>query len=132
MYRTNYKKIGSLRFTVLLAAIVIMTLSSFLLSAPARAEGSSDTSYDAGKAYYNSDYKNLNDENSVFQSVTWEEARYLFEQEGNYLILFGGSWCPNTTAVVDYINEAAKAAGVDTVYNLDFRLDGTNSDTHIR
>lgn len=132
MYRTNYKNIGSLRFTILLAAIVIMTLSSFLVSAPVRAAGSSDIAYDAGKAYYNSDYKYLNDANSVFQSVTWEEARYLFEQEGNYLILFGGSWCPNTTAVIDYINEAAKAAGVDTVYNLDFRLDGTNSDTHIR
>lgn len=132
MFRTNHKNIKLLRSTVLLAAIVIMTLSTVLLGVPAKAAGSSDTAYDAGKAYYNSDYKNLNDENSVFQSVTWEEARYLFEQEGSYLILFGGSWCPNTTAVIDYINEAAKAAGVDTVYNLDFRLDGTNSDTHIR
>lgn len=131
MYRTKENK-RSLRTVAALALAGIMTLSTLLLSAPARADGSSNKAYDAGKAYYNSDYKNLNDENSVFQSVTWEEARYLFEQEGNYLILFGGSWCPNTTAVIDYINEAAKSAGVDTVYNLDFRLDGTNSDTHIR
>ena len=122
------------KFAALLLTVIIMTLSSFLLSfsAMAAVERSSDISYDAGKAYYNSDYKYLNDENSVFQSITWEEAVYLFQQEGNYLVLFGGSWCPNTTAVIDYINEAAKAAGVDTIYNLDFRLDGTNGDTHIR
>lgn len=131
MLKTNSKQ-PVIRLAALLAAVVIWALSGSFLNVLAAAAGSSDGGYDAGKAYYNSDYNYLNDENSVFQSITWEQAVYLFEQEGNFLILFGGSWCPNTTAVIDYINDAAKAAGVDTIYNLDFRLDGTNSDTHIR
>ncbi|MCM1334312.1 MAG: hypothetical protein NC084_08660 [Bacteroides sp.] len=120
------------RLAAALSATVIWALSVSFLGVSATAEGSSDSAYDAGKAYYNSDYNYLNDESSVFQSVTWEEAVYLFQQEGNYLILLGGSWCPNTTAVIDYINEAAKAAGVETIYNLDFRLDGASGDSHIR
>lgn len=131
MLKTNSKQ-SVIRLAALFAAVVIWALSGSFLSVPAAAAGSSDSGYDAGKAYYNSDYNYLNDESSVFQSITWEQAVYLFQQKGNYLILLGGSWCPNTTAVIDYINEAAKTAGVDTIYNLDFRLDGTSSDTHIR
>lgn len=83
-------------------------------------------------AYYNSDYAYLEDEASVYQSITLEEAYYLFQQEGNYLILLGGSWCGNTTPVIGYINEVAKEYGVSTIYNLDFRLDGTSRSSHIR
>ena len=83
-------------------------------------------------AYYNSDYLYLEDEASVYQSVTLEEAYYLFRQEGNFLILLGGSWCGNTTPVIGYINEVAKEYGVRTIYNLDFRLDGTDRSSHIR
>ena len=119
-----------IRLTALFAAVVLWALSGSFLYV--WAVSSSDSKYDVGKAYYNSDYNYLNDEISVFQSITWEQAVYLFQQEGNYLVLFGGSWCPNTTAVIDYINEAAKNAGVDTIYNLDFRLDGTTGDSHIR
>lgn len=68
----------------------------------------------------------------VFQSIDYEELIYLLEQEGNYLILFGGVWCHNTRAVVSYINDYAHEYGIDTVYNFDFRLDGTTGDTHIR
>ena len=64
----------------------------------------SSTSYDIDKEYYYSDYNalhqasdNINvfeDKDSiVYRNVTWEELVYLFEQEGNYLVLFGGSWC---------------------------------------
>lgn len=101
------------------------TVNAFALSSSSRLQ-------DAGKAYYASDYRYLDDEDSVFQSLTYAEAVELFQQEGNYLILLGGSWCPNTTAVIDYVNAAAHRAGVETVYNLDFRLDGQNADTHIR
>lgn len=122
--------------TAIIAAVVaILSLAAFALNVNgerAWALASSSTDEDAGKAYYADDYAYLDDENSVFQSLTWEEAVYLFQQEGSYVVLLGGSWCPNTTAVIDYINDAAKAAGVETVYNLDFRLDGTNSATHIR
>lgn len=117
---------------VLLSALTLTSLPNISAAVSAAALDSSAVSQDAGKAYYNADYKYLEDENSVFESITWEEAVYLFEQEGNYLILLGGSWCGNTTAVIDYINDAAKAAGVDTIYNLDFRLDGTDGETHVR
>ena len=120
---------------VLAAALLLGTIftpSFALLNVSAAEFDSSAATQDAGKAYYNADYEYLNDANSVYQSITWEEAVYLFQQEGNYLILLGGSWCGNTTSVIDYVNEAAKAAGVITVYNLDFRLDGATGDTHIR
>ena len=120
---------------VLAAALLLGTIftpSFALLNVSAAEFDSSAATQDAGKAYYNADYEYLNDANSVYQSITWEEAVYLFQQEGNYLILLGGSWCGNTTSVIDYVNEAAKAAGVTTVYNLDFRLDGATGDTHIR
>ena len=84
------------------------------------------------QAYYNSDYTYLQDPASLYSSLTLEEAYYLFQQEGNYLILLGGSWCGNTTPVIGYINEVAKDYGVRTIYNLDFRLDGANRASHIR
>ena len=84
------------------------------------------------KAYYNSDYAYLEDPDSVFSALTLEEAIYLFRQEGNYLLLLGGSWCGNTTPVIGYIDQVAKEYGIDTIYNLDFRLDGTNRASHIR
>ena len=134
MIKINSTKQPIKRLIVLLITTMILALLISLLNISVKAEvnRSSGSGYDVGKAYYNSDYNYLNDENSVFQSITWEQAVYLFEQPGNYLVLFGGSWCPNTTAVIDYINNAAKAAGVDTIYNLDFRLDGTSGDSHIR
>ncbi len=105
------------------------------LAVPALAsEGftSSDETQNLQKAYYVSDYAYLEDPDSIYQSLTWEEAVYLFQQEGNYLILLGGSWCGNTTPVIGYINEVAKEYGVDAIYNLDFRLDGVNRTAHIR
>lgn len=119
-------------------ALLSASLTAAVLTAPlslaASAElNSSSAAQDAEKAYYSADYENLNSDSApVFESITFEEAVYLFQQEGNYLVLLGGSWCGNTTAAIEYINSAAKEAGVSTVYNLDFRLDGTNSDTHIR
>ncbi|MBQ3667873.1 MAG: hypothetical protein II920_01470, partial [Clostridia bacterium] len=105
------------------------TLATALLLALALTLGSAET---VGKAYYNSDYAYLEDENSVYSSLTLEEAYYLFQQEGSYLILLGGSWCGNTTPVIGYINQVAKEYGVETIYNLDLRLDGASRSTHIR
>ena len=129
---TKYKTRKVLLAVILLLA-TIFTSSFTLLNVSAAEVNSSEATQDVGKAYYKADYEYLDDENSVFQSITWEEAVYLFEQEGNYLILLGGSWCGNTNAVIDYINDAAKAAGVDTIYNRDFILDGNgNKNAHIR
>lgn len=108
------------RYLAILVAAVLV-----LAAALASAE-------DIRKAYYNSDYAYLGDEDPVYDSLTLEKAYYLFQQEGSYLILLGGSWCGNTTPVIGYINEVAKEYGVDTIYNLDFRLDGTNRSSHVR
>ena len=103
----------------------------------------SSTSYDIDKEYYYSDYNKLhqasdnidvfeNKDSIVYKNVTWEELVYLFEQEGNYLVLFGGSWCHNTRAAAGYINDYANEYGIDTIYNFDFRLDSETRDAHIR
>ena len=68
----------------------------------------------------------------VFDAVTYEELIYLLQQEGNYLILLGGSWCHNTRAAATYINQFAHQYGITKIYNFDFFLDGENSSTHIR
>lgn len=116
-------------------SIIVLTLILALLAQGALAEAaltSSDAAQNFQQAYYNSDFAYLNDAESVFSSVTLEEAYTIFDQAGNYLFLLGGSWCGNTTPVIGYINEVAKEYGVETIYNLDFRLDGTNRSSHIR
>ena len=47
------------------------------------------------------------------------KINYLFEQEGNYLVLFGGSWCHNTRAASEYINDYANEYGIDTILPLE-------------
>ena len=68
----------------------------------------------------------------VFDAVTYEELIYLLQQEGNYLILLGGSWCHNTRAAATYINQFAHQYGITKIYNFDFYLDGETSSTHVR
>ena len=63
----------------------------------------------------------------VFDAVTYEELIYLLQQEGNYLILLGGSWCHNTRAAATYINQFAHQYGITKIYNFDFYLDGESS-----
>ena len=88
---------------------VLVLLLSFALPAWAdTALTSSEETQNLQKAYYNSDYAYLEDPDSVFSALTLEEAIYLFRQEGNYLLLLGGSWCGNTTPVIGYIDQVAK------------------------
>ena len=116
--------------------VAILFLSLLLVSQTALGEAaltSSDANQSFQQAYYTSDYDWLNDPESVYASVTLEEAYVIFQQEGNYLFLLGGSWCKaNTWPVIGYVNEVAKEYGVETIYNLDLRLDGTTRASHIR
>ncbi|MCC2034083.1 LPXTG cell wall anchor domain-containing protein [Microbacterium allomyrinae] len=69
----------------------------------------------------------------TLKQITYPELVQLLESDGDHIILFGGTWCHNTRAVVKDVNRAASAAGVKTVYQFDLRLDGNSSDAwHIR
>lgn len=71
--------------------------------------------------------------NFKLQSITYPELIHLLESDGEHVILFGGTWCHNTRAVVQEVNRAAAASGVETVYVYDLRLDGlSGAPAHIR
>lgn len=138
---SNITKKPKVLIALLLLVATILTLALPVFAEEVPSTGSSATSFDIDQAYYSSDYEHLADKDVVFENITYEEAVYLFQQEGNYLVFLGGPWCGNTNAVIDYINDAAKAAGVTTVYNLDLVLDGNagkdnglaaNKNAHIR
>lgn len=63
------------------------------------------------------------DEPINLQMVTLGELNWILDQEGTFLILFGGAWCANTQAAVATINDYAVANHV-RVYMFDFRIDG--------
>ena len=88
--------------------VLVLLLSLALPAWADTALTSSEETQNLQKAYYNSDYAYLEDPDSVFSALTLEEAIYLFRQEGNYLLLLGGSWCGNTTPVIGYIDQVAK------------------------
>jgi hypothetical protein len=57
--------------------------------------------------------------------ISYPELVDLLENttDANAVILFGGTWCPNTRAVLPFVNEYAQENDV-TVYNFDTVLDG--------
>ncbi|WP_438348519.1 S-layer homology domain-containing protein [Paenibacillus sp. FA6] len=85
------------------------------------------------KAAFNKNYEGENtgkptifnelDGNLVYEHVTYHQLKQILASEGNYAILLGGSWCPNTQAVIKYIDEYAKKNNVDKIYFFDTKLD---------
>lgn len=71
-------------------------------------------------------------EGFAIQTVTYPELIHLFQSEGDFTILFGGTWCPYTTPTANIANTAAKRQGVKKIYQFDFRLDGNSTARHIR
>lgn len=88
----------------------------------------------ADASLYGGDILTADDEaNFALQSVTYPELVHLLESDGEHVLLFGGTWCHNTRAVVQEVNRAAAASGTDTVYVFDLKLDGfSNAPAHIR
>lgn len=73
----------------------------------------------------------FHDKDILIHPLTYDQLPYLLQQKGNYLILFGGVWSSDVRKAIPYINEYAKAYGIDEVYNFDFRLDGTSAATDV-
>ncbi|WP_339245350.1 S-layer homology domain-containing protein [Paenibacillus sp. FSL R10-2796] len=85
------------------------------------------------KAAFNKNYEGENegkptifneaDGTLVYEHVTYHQLKQILASEGNYAILLGGSWCPNTQAVIKYINEYAKKHNIHKIYFFDTKLD---------
>lgn len=61
------------------------------------------------------------------KQITYPELVHLLKintADANFVVLFGGTWCHNTRAVIKDINQQAQANGVAAVYNFDLVLDG--------
>ncbi|SEU01955.1 S-layer homology domain-containing protein [Paenibacillus sp. NFR01] len=120
----------TLSFLLALALFILPALTSG--TAAAEASGGFATGSPASPAdhfdYFSHVYPNLNDPNHVLKTATYEDIVHLFESEGNFAVLIGGSWSANAQADIGYINEVAKQYGVSTIYNFDTKLDGESLD----
>lgn len=67
---------------------------------------------------------NEQDADLVYEHVTYHQLKEILKSNGNYLLFFGGSWCPNTQALIKYVNEYAKEHGIEKIYFFDTKLDG--------
>lgn len=110
-----------------IARAAIMILCTLALGATATAQSAPNATYQ----FFNStEYPHLTDPAPVYRTVSYDQLIRLFESDGTYMVLFGGSWCGNTQAVIGQINDVAKEYGVKEIYNFDWRVDG--SKVHLR
>ncbi|MCR5461504.1 MAG: thioredoxin family protein [bacterium] len=73
------------------------------------------------------------------ETITYRQLEWLLNQEGNSIILLGGTWCGNTQASIKTFNDFAVKNNL-TIYNFDTKLDsgiakskyGYSKDAHIR
>jgi len=115
---------------VLALGMMLLSVTAWAGEAPGSPQVQGTT---ASYQFYNSaNFPHLTDPNPVYRSVTYDQLTRLFQSEGTYMILFGGSWCGNTQAVIGQINDVAKEYNVEAIYNFDFRLDGRIGSLHIR
>ena len=66
----------------------------------------------------------------VLENITLERLEDILRYgKGNFVILIGGTWDSATTAALPAINTAAKAQGIEKIYNFDPHLDNAGADT---
>ncbi len=68
---------------------------------------------------YCEEYTNLNDENHIYKSISYDELRNLIDSFGTGLIYIGGPWCKNCQAIIDVVNSIGKKRGLECIYNYD-------------
>ncbi|WP_193613098.1 Ig-like domain repeat protein [Nocardioides lijunqiniae] len=76
------------------------------------------------------------EEDFRIESITYPELLHILDSDGDFVLLFGGTWCHNTAAVIKQTAQYARDFGIKKVYNFDFSLDSTGNggslDKHIR
>ena len=81
-------------------------------------------------ARYGGDVLDDSDDADGFRvkQITYPELIHLLKVNDdaakNFVLLFGGTWCHNTRAVIKDVNREAQENNVATVYNFDLVLDG--------
>ena len=82
------------------------------------------------------DLTNGDESDFRIENITYPELINLLDSDGEFLILFGGTWCHNTAAIIKQTADYARRYGIKKVYNFDFSLDSTGNsgtlDKHIR
>ncbi|RAV19560.1 S-layer homology domain-containing protein [Paenibacillus contaminans] len=116
------RRLGTLLLAAALALPVFGATGASAASAdPAPAAGASYSKPD----YFSARYPALAGKEHVFDTLTYHELDYLLRKEaGTHIILFGGSWQPETQKAIGYINDVAKEYGVTSIRNFDPKLDG--------
>ncbi|MDQ6423521.1 S-layer homology domain-containing protein [Paenibacillus sp. LHD-117] len=114
--------------SLLLAAVLAIPVFG-AASANASANPAVAPASPGNAGYFGAKYPALAGQDHVFETVTYYELDYLLRNattgaNDNYVILFGGSWQPETQAAIGYINEVAKEYGVTSIKNFDTRLAG--------
>ncbi len=129
-YKSKVKAVFDQAAAAGYAAGSYRTLDSWDFIAPAfnshRPSGSPEifpTKTVDGKTVRDDSEQNAVHSSLVFEHATYHELTRLLESGGDHVFLFGGSWCPNTQAEIRYINEYAKAHGIEKIYFWDTKLD---------
>ena len=73
--------------------------------------------------WFDDEYTALN-AGSVFETATMERFEYLLKKPGKYAFIIGGPDSTTLQSSIGYINDVAKANGIQKIYNFNPKLDG--------
>ena len=65
---------------------------------------------------FSKEFKYLNDQNSVFKEIDYNEFRDMIDEFKSGIILIGGPWSPRTQAVIREANDIFKREKIGVVY----------------